>query len=243
MLIKDTLISVKFSKIENLKKVYFLNEEILKNHFNEATVLPVPDDAPVEIPRIILKSINEHSQLNITPIAATLQINYNDGFENDWPSCAKYITEKMNIIFDFLNIMTKDEYEYIGMITHVIYNDIEKNGARILAENLLKNNISSRIYDLSLKYTFIECEDMFVNIELQNARVYKNGVNPDIAGGLNDKYQDRESIGATIDINDRFGFNNNKNYKTNREKLNKILDVSTRTINEKLYPLIYKGEY
>ena len=49
----------------------------MKEHFNEATVLPIPDDAPLEIPRIIIKSLNEHSQLNISPIATTLQINYN----------------------------------------------------------------------------------------------------------------------------------------------------------------------
>ena len=84
MLIKNTSISIKYQKIDNLKKNYFLNEDILKEHFNEATVLPIPDDAPLEIPRIIIKSLYEHSKLNISPIATTLQINYNEGFETDW---------------------------------------------------------------------------------------------------------------------------------------------------------------
>lgn len=243
MLIQDTSVSVKFNKIENLKKIYFLNEELLKTHFNEATVLPVPDDAPIEIPRIILKSIHEHSQLNITPVNATLQIIYNDGYEKNWSDCAVYIMKKMEIVFKFLNIVTNDEYEYIGMVTNIVFDEIDQNGAQFLAQNLLRNNISSRIYDLSLKYTFREYDDMFVNVELQNARMYRQGVNPEVAGGLNVMYQDRETVGVTIDINDRFGFNMNKNYKTNKEKLNKILDIYTTVINEKLNPLIYKGEY
>ncbi|MEG1142803.1 MAG: hypothetical protein RSE41_10255 [Clostridia bacterium] len=243
MLIQDTSISVRFNKIENLKKIYFLNEELLKTHFNEATVLPVPDEAPLEIPRIILKSKNEHSQLNITPVNATLQIIYNDGYEKNWDNCATYIMGKMDIIFKFLNIVTNDEYEYIGMVTNVIIDEIAENGAQFLANNLLKNDISSRIYDISLKYTFREFDDMFVNVELQNARMYRQGVNLEVAGGLNTMYQDRETVGVTIDINDRFGFNMDKHYKTNKEKVRKILEISTIVINEKLDSLIYKGEY
>ena len=71
MLIQGTSITVTYKKIEGIKKVYYNNEEILKSFFNEATVLPVPDDAPVEIPRIIIKTLNEHAQLNISPVAAT----------------------------------------------------------------------------------------------------------------------------------------------------------------------------
>ena len=56
MLIKNTSISIKYKKIDNLKISYFMNKEKLDKHFNEATVLPIPDDAPLDIPRIIIKS-------------------------------------------------------------------------------------------------------------------------------------------------------------------------------------------
>ena len=95
MLIQGTSISVTYKKIEGIKKAYYNNEEILKNYFNEATVLPVPDDAPVEIPRIIIKTLHEHAQLNISPVAATFEIHYNAGFEKNWELCAQYIAERM----------------------------------------------------------------------------------------------------------------------------------------------------
>ena len=47
MLIQGTSVTVTYEKIEGIKKVYYNNENILKEYFNEATALPIPDDAPV----------------------------------------------------------------------------------------------------------------------------------------------------------------------------------------------------
>ena len=84
---------------------------------------------------------------------------------------------------------------------------------------------------------------MFVNIMLQNARLFKDGINVDNAGELNLENQEIESIGAIIDINDRYGFNNDKNYKTGSEMLGKLLDKMSEIIDDKLMTLIKRGEY
>ena len=243
MLIKNTSISIKYKKIDNLKKNYFLNENILKEHFNEATVLPIPDDAPLEIPRIIIKSSNEHSQLNISPIASTLQINYNDGFEKNWKNCEQYIQQKMKTVFSFLNILTNNEYEYIGAITEVLLDEYMKDGAQILAHNLLKNNDDSSIYDLNIRYTFVENDNIFVNIMLQNARLFKNGIDADVAGSLSIDNHVSESIGVVIDINDRYGYNTCNDYKTDSSKLDFIITKMTDVMDSKLKGLLEKGAY
>ncbi|CUO54602.1 MULTISPECIES: hypothetical protein [Coprococcus] len=243
MLIKNTYISIKYKRVDNLKKNYFINEDILKDHFNEATVLPIPDDAPLEIPRIIIKSLNEHSQLNISPIAATLQINYNDGFEKDWKKCEQYIQQKMKIVFSFLNILTNNEYQYIGVITEVLLDEYMRDGTQILARNLLKNNDYSSIYDLNIRYTFVEKHNIFVNIMLQNARLFKNGIETDAAGSLSVDNQEAESIGAVIDINDRYGYNTCNDYKTDSSKLDSIITEMTIVMESKLKGLLEEGAY
>lgn len=243
MLIKNTSISIKYQKIDNLKKNYFLNEDILKEHFNEATVLPIPDDAPLEIPRIIIKSLNEHSQMNISPIATTLQINYKEGFEKDWKKCEQYIQQKMKIVFSFLNIITNNEYEYIGVITEVLLDEYMKDGAQILAHNLVKNSVDSSIYDLNIRYTFVESDNIFVNIMLQNARLFKNGIDGEVAGSLSMDNQVSESIGVVIDINDRYGYNTCHDYKTDSSKLDFIIAEMTVVMNSKLRGLLEKGAY
>lgn len=243
MLIQETSISLKFKKIDNLKKTYFIYEHILKEQFNEATVLPIPDDAPFDVPRIIVKSKNEHSQLNITPVNATLQITYNDGFERDWNSCKQYILEKMNSVFAFLNILTNNEYEYMGIVSTILMDEYNGDTTRLLSQNLLKGNMQSDIYDLNIKYTFAEDEKFFVNIVLQNARLFRDGIVQDDAGALCQANQLAEAVGAIIDINDRFGFNNNVTYKTDRSMLEKLVEKLSNILDDKLKLLIEQGVY
>jgi len=243
MLIQGTSISVTYKRIDGIKKAYYNNEELLRGFFNEATVLPIPDDAPVGIPRIIIKTLHEHAQLNISPVAATFEVHYNDGFEKDWDACAKYIIDRMSKVFEFLNILTSNNYEYIGVVSNIIYDEVKDGGAKKISKTLLNSENISDIYDVSIKYTFVENENMFVNIMLQNARLFEQGLVIDKAGALCVGNQTAESIGAIIDINDRYGFNNNPDYKSDSNMLNVLLDSMSNIINNKLHILIERGEY
>lgn len=243
MIIQGTSITVTYEKINGIKKVYYENKEILKEYFNEGTTLPIPDDAPSEIPRIIIKTLNEHAQLNISPIAATFEVNYNAGFEKDWNSCSEYISKRMEKVFEFLNILTDNKYEYIGLVTRVIYDEIDSNCTEKIVETLLNAKKINKIHDIDIKYTFVEEDSMFVNIMLQNARLFKEDSIPNCAGKLNAKNQIAESVGAIVDINDRYGFNNNVDYHSNSCMLVKLMNFMDNIINNKLINLIEKGEY
>lgn len=243
MLIQGTSITVMYKRIEDIKKNYYNNKDILSEFFNEATVLPIPDDGPDEIPRIIIKTLHEHAQLNISPIATTFDIRYNDGFENNWKSCAGYICERMKKVFEFLNFLTNNSYEYIGLVSNVVYDDVKQDGAKKLSATLLRSEKIEGIHDINIKYTFVEDENMYVNILLQNARMFKPGTLPSEAGSLGSSEQIAESIGAVVDINDRYGFNNDKNYKSCSGKLQDLIDSMTNVIENKLCTLIEEGAY
>ena len=243
MLIQGTSISVTYKKIDGIKRVYYNNDNLLKDYFNEATVLPVPDDAPVEIPRIIIKTLHEHAQLNISPVASTFEVHFNEGFERNWEACVVYIRERMEKVFEFLNILTNNNYEYIGVVTNMIFDEVSSNGTQKIASTLLNSRKISNIYDVNIKYTFVEKNSLFVNIMLQNARLFKTGIILDKAGELRIENQTAESIGAIIDINDRYEFNNDSGYKSDSSKLDVLLSTMSNVINNKLYSLIEKGEY
>lgn len=243
MLIQGTSITITYKKIEGIKKAYYNNEEILKQYFNEATALPIPDDAPIDIPRIIVKTINEHAQLNISPTATTFEVHYDAGFERNWDVCSEYIKKRMTNVFEFLNILTNNTYEYIGLVSNIVYDEISQNGAQKLSQSLLKTTKISNIYDINIKYTFVEKQNIFVNIMLQNARIFKNGIDTDKAGALSSNEQLAESVGAIIDINDRYGFNTDVNYRSNSAQLNILIQLMNDVINNKLKNLIEKGEY
>ena len=96
---------------------------------------------------------------------------------------------------------------------------------------------------MNIRYTFVENENMFVNIMLQNARMFREGATVDEAGALNISNQIAESIGAVIDINDRYGFNNDPEYRSDSSELQALLSSMSNIINNKLHTLIQRGEY
>lgn len=243
MLIQGTSITVTYKKIEGIKKVYYNNEEILKDYFNEAAVLPIPDDAPFEIPRIIIKTKNEHAQLNISPIATTFEAHYDEGYERNWQACSEYITERMKKVFEFLNILTENTYEYIGLVSNIIYDEVDQKGAEKIVENLLNAKKINNIYDINIKYTFIEEGKRFINIMLQNARLFEKEIDVNKAGTLSAQTQIAESIGAIIDINDRYSFNTDSQYSSNSRVFDHLIESMGNTINHKLAALIEEGEY
>lgn len=242
MLIQNTSVTVNYKKIDGIKKAYINNEEKLHKYFNLGTVLPIPDNAPLEIPRIMVQTVNEHGQILISPIRTTFNVNYNAGFEMDWAKCSQYIKERMRCIFDLLNIITKDSYEYIGLVSTILFDDIKENGTNVIANNLIKSKNINDLYDIDIKFTFVEDNKIYTNITLQDARIFKSGVDIAKAGDLSFKNQIEESVGVILDINDRYGFNNNPNYVSGSDVLEQLIYYMDHVINNKLETLVRKGE-
>ena len=83
----------------------------------------------------------------------------------------------------------------------------------------------------------------FVNIKLQNDRLFKTGLDNTIAGDFSRENQISETLGIVVDVNDRFGFFNNVNYKSNHQNLQFVLRKVANILNNKITCLVEKGEY
>ncbi len=243
MVFQNTSVSVTYNRIEKINETYYKNKQILNDFFDEGTVFSMPENAPLEVPRIIINTHHRHGTLNISPIATTFSVIYNDGFEKDWDSCVGYIRERMNSVFMFLDSLTNNNYSYIGVVTNLIYDEILQDGCKVLSDKLLNSQKINGLYDINIRYTFETEKDLFVNIMLQNARIYKKGIDISKRGTLDINNQEFESIGSTIDINDRLGFNRDANYKSNKDRINDILDEMSLMFHNRLSNLIERGEY
>lgn len=242
MIIQNTAVNIRFSRIENIKRKYILNEEILKEKFNEAIILPIPDDAPMEVPRILIKSKGEHSQINIAPEAITMQTIYTDEHKKNWRLCEEYISSRVQDIFKLTDEFTCGNYHYIGVVTNLIWDTEMKDGNKVLFRNLMGKEATNNLDDLVVKYTYVVDQKYYVNITLQSAKVY-NGVNGNEAGAFADENLQTHTISIVLDINDRYSFNQNKGYISNKEKFEEIITLTTDIVNNKLKNLVEKGEY
>lgn len=242
MIIQNSAVNILFSRCENIKKQYILNEDILKEKFNEANILPIPDDAPSEIPRIIVKTKGEHSQLNIAPEAATFQTVYTDEHTEKWELCEEYVKSRIEDVFSLTDKFASEKYKYIGIVTNLIWNNVMEKGNKTLFHNLFGNTPADNLEDLVVKYTYIEKERYYVNITLQSIKIF-NDSDDGVAGNYGDDNLKAHTIGITLDVNDRYAFNQQKGYNSNKERFDELMYLTTKIISGKLKNLVEKGVY
>lgn len=242
MIVQNSAVNIMFTRCENIKKQYILNEEVLKEKFNEANILPIPNDAPTEIPRILVKTKGEHSQLSIAPEATNFQTVYTDEYTDDWKLCEEYIKSRIDDVFRLIDTFAAEKYKYIGIVTNLIWDDIKEDGNKKLFNNLFGKMPVDNLDDLVVKYTYIEDERYYVNITLQSVRVYDDS-NDNEAGNYADDRLKGHTVGVTLDVNDRYLFNKQKGYTSNKHSFEKLLDLTTKIIDNKLKNLVEKGAY
>ena len=130
----------------------------------------------------------------------------------------------------------------MGSVTNLIWDNVSKDGNKILFNNLFGIPSADNLDDLVVKYTYIEKEKYYANITLQSARIYKNS-NVNEAGSFVEDNLEAHTIGITLDINDRYAFNMQKGYLSNKTNFDELLNLTTVIINSKLKNLVEKGAY
>lgn len=232
MIMDNVSLNTIYQKIDGIKKAFLEHENTLNPSFNEATILPIPDDAPLDIPRIIVTTKHEHTQLNIAPEAASMITQFTDEYVNNWDLCKDYVENKSKELFDLFDGITNADIKYIGVVTNLIWSSESYDNEKIYS-NLFGKKYPEKLDDLLVKYTFIEDEKYYANITIQGMRT----------GDIFEVDNKKRQLMVTLDVNDRFMHNIDETYRSNREKLEKILEITDYIIKYKLENLIEKGTY
>ena len=232
MIYKTCGINITFNRIEKIKKVFIDNSSVFVG-YNEPSILPIPDDAPREIPRIMLQSEHGYSQITISPEVISFIVTFDEAFSSDWVKCEEYLKEKKGIIEDFLVAAGIKKIKYCGVFTSYQYENIspESNATSVIQESLLKDvAIKDKIFDINCRMTFTIDETYYVNISYENARLYQEDTDLYSAGFLNEELSN--AIAVTVDVNDRYAFNNRQEYESNTSVLEKLIGLNNEYINK-----------
>jgi len=226
MIITNTNFTVNFSPINEIKKV-FINNANLSEYFNEPTILPIPDNAPDEVPRIICQSINNHSNLSITKTALSLNTMYDEEFQNKWPSCRSYLSEKIEVVLDLLNCMDCN-FKFSGLVTQVMYDPTTNDSTQELFNKFSKVKTSENVYDYNQKLTMVKDDRYFINLSISNIRLFNGG--DQLTPGFLEK-ETGNKICIIIDVNDRYEFNYNPQFISNSNNINNLLELTDNCIS------------
>lgn len=243
MIIQQTNLNLVYPRIMEYRKKFANSEEILQQYFMPSTILPIPDQVPEEVPRIIAQTKSGHSVLNIALSVASFTTNYNGEFVSDWNKCKEYLAQRCSDIYKIIDNMTENNNIFVGLITNVEIDDLEKTGLEVLKKSLCSEEARKmgELYDLSYKLTYILKKRYYINITLQNlrkfyAQQYSNG-RTCITG------ERKHTVAVSIDINDRYAASNDINYKSKKETFDEILHITSNIIDNKLENLVRKGEF
>lgn len=225
--------------VENIRENFFQLEKDLSTLFAKPfNLVPLPDAAPLEIPRITAVSINGFSSLNISLNSYQFVTRFDKVYSSDWNKCRDYIKDRLYKIYDILDPFFKKKL-YCGLTVNLIKNLSDKDNAiDILLNNLTKFSSKNEIYDIDNKYTFVKNKNYYVNIRVYNQRLSINNILP---GTLKENEQ-QNNIGILLDINDKYGFNYEPNYVSNKEKIDNIIEIADDIVFNKLENFIMKGE-
>lgn len=207
-------------------------KEKLADEYPEFDEIPLPQNAPEELPRFVAASHHGYSNLLISTDSVQFSTRFDDLFNLDWkhkcrPYIEKHINSLSNYIFSYYKKML-----YCGVTLTFIKNSIE-NSTVALAEKYIKKTVMPvPLYDVSMKQTFVQDNLYYANLSLQNQRIMPNG--QQIPLSLLKKIEQTNLIGVTLDINDRYAANYDSDYISSITKFYHILDIATNVINEQI---------
>lgn len=241
MKILSTQFNVFYPSIQGIRKYFLDIEEKLKDYFQVPfNLIPVPDDAPVEIPRIIATSKHGHSQLSISLNNAGLTTQYNENFESNWAACRDYLEGKINKYISVLSQLCEDRFLYSGLIIQLEL-PLQNDPVKLLVDKFIKIQTNQKLFDVETKLTFVLDETFYLNITLSNFRNYEGVGIPELPIPAYLKFNS-SGVRVLLDINDKYGFNFVKDYVSSNEKQRYLFDLATKVLEEKLGEIIERGE-
>jgi len=241
MLIQNTRFNLFFHKIRNIRKNIFELEDILSDFVKPFTLLPIPDEAMPEIPRISAISKFGHSRLDLAMTNAQLTTNYDDNFNKNWNDCSKYLQKRTDEIYKTLNSFIGENFLFSGLTTEIVFNDLKQEPIALIKNNFFKFKSNIEPFDLNCKITFVIDGTYYVNINFSNFR---------IGEGI-EQYQEipleviekKHIVGLILEVNDRYKFNYNKNYLSTFKNVERIIEITDDILNNKIDKIINEGVF
>lgn len=242
MIIQNATYSIIYPKANNIRRDLFNLEDELEGIFVKPfALLPIPDEAPEEIPRIQATSKYGHSNLSVSLNTAQITVNFDENYAKNKDKCLEYITNRIYKIFNAIKTKVSDKCLFSGLTLNILFDDLkDENPIDIITNNLYKAKSDLKPYDINNKVTYVISEKYYINITCFNVRTYSGISNMEVNSLVNMK-ENSHILGVTLDINDRYAFNYKNGYETTASEIENIINISDSVLTEKINKYIKEG--
>lgn len=223
-------INILFPRQTNIRRMSHQFEDKLKDNYTIPQVLGVPDEIDPDIPRIVFTSKHAFSQILISQVNISLLVRYSPEWQTNIDLGRDYLLKRAAILFDLLDLI-KTQCNYFGLTTQVnmpLAWDDEKI-LQHLSDVFLRENIDGKSHhDFVLKLTKIIENKYFSNMTVQNFRNWNQDPNQSVPPKLASKSASERGITVVGDFNDRYVFNESKDYKSSRDQIKPVIEMGLK---------------
>ena len=217
-----------------------LNDAI-KEYFFEFSTIAVPANIDPIIPRLSAVSSSNHSNVKMSLINFKLNTSYDENFNKDIDKCLDYLKERAILLFEALTIKCKIPIIYSAIFINM--DEQKNNSAEIIAKQFLKNehnfnNMSEIGIRLSeeMENKFYKIVNINSNKQIKITKIISENKTEIIFPliSLNEADETKDALLINLEINDRYGFDLNKNYSTTKLNLEKMFDIASKVTKDEI---------
>lgn len=247
MMIQTSTFTLHFPANPRIRESLFTLEEHFTDFQKPFTLVPLPIEAPMEIPRIIASTEHGHSQLIICGNNAQLITSFDDNFAHDVHRCIAYVRDKCSSIVAALSVIANtiekpSMFYYSGISLNILLDKSDGIEAPTdyISQKFLKCKINLPVDEQQLRCALIVADKYYVNVMIQNYRQFAG--TPDERGSLYGLKTLGENLQVTLDVNDRYAFNHEKGYRSSEEAVVCISELAERFSSRYVRDFVKSGE-
>ncbi len=225
--------SIFFPRQEKIRRKVNDFEDVLIGRYSQPQVVPVPDDLDPGVPRILFDSLHGYSQIVISQINMSLNVNYSQEWQDDISKGQEYLTERVPILFDLVGkLNAESKIHYCGIVTRARLISIEDDKKIIdhMSNIFQLRHNGVELHDLEIKRASTIEERFFSNTVVKNYRTWR--IPEDSAfhpPRMNDNQVIERGIEIIGDFNDRYKYNQDSRFFSDSLVAN---DIIRRGIDE-----------
>lgn len=231
MVVQSCIFTIHFPQNAKIRERIFDLERHFTDFQSPFTLVPLPPDAPLELPRIIAATPHNHSQLTVCGNSAQLTTHFDYAYCHDVKHCIEYIREKCNRIVSALSIMTGDsspdaKFYYSGLSTTLLYDTSDgiEDPVKFISEKFLNCKSNLITDEVQFRLAFVIQGKYYANILAQNNRAFFG--TPDERGSIAGLKCGDSQLQVVLDVNDRYAFNHETNYLSSLNSVSDIASIS-----------------
>jgi hypothetical protein len=222
------------------KRVVACEDALLSGGFLAYEILPIPDNAPPDIPRVTISTKHGHSMLQISLTGATFQTAYDNNFNTNWSSCYKYLERRVEQVYDAIKHISPEQISTQGFVAQIIMDNLCDDPIALLRNKISIVDYKSTLWDLGGYATIVKQDKYYVTLQLANARMIAASY-PTVMASAHSDYHNCLII--NVEVNDRKLSNDNYRYDSKKETANELLILLSDIITSQLNDFPIKGVF